>query len=114
MATPIYLDHHATTPVRPEAWEAMRAVTAEAFGNPSSAHAVGRKARQRLEEARETVAGLLGATPDEVIFTSGATEANNLAILGLALERAASAWRSRLVGGGGNDPLFPPRTPLRD
>ncbi len=84
MATPIYLDHNATTPVRPEAWEAMRVVSAEAFGNPSSAHAAGRKARQHLEAARENVAELLGATPDEVVFTSGATEANNLAIFGLA------------------------------
>jgi cysteine desulfurase len=80
---PIYLDHNATTPLLPEAWEAMRPVTAEAFGNPSSAHHAGRKARQHLEDARERVAALLGAHPDEVVFTSGATEANNLAVLGL-------------------------------
>jgi cysteine desulfurase len=82
--TPIYLDHNATTPLLPETWEAMRAVTTEGVGNPSSAHAAGRKARQHLETARERMAELLGATPEEVIFTSGATEANNLAILGLA------------------------------
>jgi cysteine desulfurase len=81
--TPIYLDHNATTPMSPEAWEVMRAVTAEAFGNPSSAHTAGRKARQHLETARDLVAALLGATPEEVIFTSGATEANNLALFGL-------------------------------
>ena len=80
----IYLDHHATTPVLPEVWEAMRPYMSEVFGNPSSAHAFGRKARQALEDARERIAPLLGAFPDEVIFTSGATEANNLAIFGLA------------------------------
>src|SRR5215218_5747406 len=77
---PIYLDHNATTPLLPEAWEAMRDVPP---GNPSSAHAAGRKARQALEDAREKVAALLGARPEEVTFTSGATEANNLAIFGL-------------------------------
>lgn len=76
---PIYLDHNATTPLLPEAWEAMRNVPP---GNPSSAHAAGRKARQALEDARERIATLLGAFPDEVTFTSGATEANNLAIFG--------------------------------
>src|SRR5262245_40403411 len=76
----LYLDHNATTPLRPEAWEAMRDVPP---GNPSSAHATGRKARQALEDAREKIATLLGAFPDEVTFTSGATEANNIAIFGL-------------------------------
>jgi cysteine desulfurase len=95
--TPIYLDHAASTPLLPEAWEAMRVVSAEAFGNPSSAHAMGRKTRQHLETARERVAELLGATPDEVIFTSGATEANNLAVFGLALLSPAG----RGVGGEG-------------
>src|SRR6476619_4098419 len=77
---PIYLDWNATTPLLPEAWEAMRPLMTEAFGNPSSAHAAGRKARQALEDARESIAAHLGAFPDEVIFTSGATEANNLAL----------------------------------
>jgi cysteine desulfurase len=80
----IYLDHASTTPLLPEVWEAMRPFAVEHFGNPASAHAAGRKARQGLEDARERVAGLLDAAPDEVIFTSGATEANNLAIFGLA------------------------------
>ncbi len=83
--TSIYLDHNATTPILPEAWEAMRPVMAEAFGNPSSAHQMGRRARQFLEDARDKVAALLGADSDEIVFTSGATEANNLAILGLNL-----------------------------
>jgi cysteine desulfurase len=80
----LYLDHAATTPTLPEVWEAMRPFMAEHFGNPASAHAAGRKARQALEDAREHVARCLGASPDEVIFTSGATEANNLALFGLA------------------------------
>src|SRR5262245_49977 len=79
----IYLDHASTTPVLPEVWEAMRPYAVEHFGNPASAHAAGRKARQALEDARERIAALLDASPDEVIFTSGATEANNLAIFGL-------------------------------
>jgi len=79
----IYLDHNATTPLLPEAWEAMRPLMLENFGNPSSAHSAGRKARQALEDAREKIAGLLGAFPDEVTFTSGATEANNIAVFGL-------------------------------
>jgi cysteine desulfurase len=80
----IYLDHAATTPMLPEVWEAMRLLASQHFGNPASAHSAGRKARQALEDARERIAHLLGASPDEVIFTSGATEANNLAIFGLA------------------------------
>jgi cysteine desulfurase len=79
----IYLDNNATSPLLPEAWEAMRPFMTESFGNPSSAHYAGRKARQALEDARERIASLLGASPDELFFTSGATEANNQAILGL-------------------------------
>ncbi len=80
----LYLDHHATTPVLPEVVEAMRPFWSEHFGNPSSPHSYGRKARQALEDAREQIAQMLGAQPDEVIFTSGATEANNLALFGLS------------------------------
>ena len=82
----IYLDSNATTPLLPAVWEAMRPYSTDCFGNPASAHSAGRRARQALEDARERVAFLLGANPDEVIFTSGATEANNLAIFGLAGE----------------------------
>ena len=91
----IYLDHNATTPLLPEAWEAMRDVPP---GNPSSAHAAGRKARQALEDARERIAALLGAFPDEVTFTSGATEANNLAVFGLmgSLAKPQAAVASHL------------------
>ncbi len=82
----IFLDHNSTTPLLPAAATAMRECAETAYGNPSSSHAVGRRARQRLEDAREQIAALLGARPEEVIFTSGATEANNLALFGLAGE----------------------------
>jgi cysteine desulfurase len=81
---PIYLDHNATTPLDPRVLDAMLPFLRGDFGNPASAHATGRQARRALETARETVARLLVAEPDEVVFTSGATEANNLAIMGLA------------------------------
>src|SRR6516225_8596966 len=80
----IYLDNIATTPVLPAVWEAMRPFLGATAGNAASSHRAGRRARQALEDARERAAALLGAHPDEVIFTSGATEANNLAVFGLA------------------------------
>ena len=80
---PIYLDHAATTPVRDEVFEAMRPFFGPKFGNPSSIHRWGREARAALDEARERVATCLGARPDEVCFTSGGTEGDNLAILGV-------------------------------
>src|SRR5262245_27939566 len=79
----IYLDHNATTPVRPEVVEAMATALRERWGNPSSVHAEGAAARAALERAREQVAELVGAAPREVLFTSGATEANNMALRGL-------------------------------
>jgi cysteine desulfurase len=82
----IYLDNNATTPLLPAVWESMRPYLTDAFGNPASAHAIGRRARRALEDARETIAGHLGADAEEVIFTSGATEANNLALFGLCGE----------------------------
>ena len=78
----IYLDHNATTPLLPEAAEAMARIASENLGNPASSHTLGRKARRLLEDAREQVAALLGASPSEVLFTGSATEANNLAIFG--------------------------------
>lgn len=80
---PIYLDHAATTPVREEVFEAMRPFFGPRFGNPSSTHRWGREARAALDEARERVANTLGARPDEICFTSGGTEGDNLAILGI-------------------------------
>ncbi len=81
-ATPVYLDHAATTPMHPAAIEAMTAVLGT-VGNASSLHTAGRQARRRMEEARETLAGVLGARPSEVIFTAGGTESDNLAIKGI-------------------------------
>jgi len=91
MPEPIYLDHAATTPVREEVLEAMVPFFGPRFGNPSSAHRWGRDARTALDEARERVAHCLGARSDEICFTSGGTEADNIAILG--------AWRA-LSGSG--------------
>jgi cysteine desulfurase len=85
-ARPVYLDHAATTPVRPEVLQAMLPyLTEQAFGNPSSAHRFGRAARAGLEQARREVAQAVDAEPNQVIFTSGGTEADNLGILGAAL-----------------------------
>lgn len=82
---PVYLDHAATTPVRPEVLEAMLPFLGGTFGNPSSAHRFGRAARAGLDQARREVAQAVGAEPSQVIFTSGGTEADNLAVLGAAL-----------------------------
>ncbi|MBC7897398.1 MAG: cysteine desulfurase [Cytophagaceae bacterium] len=82
MSSPIYLDYAATTPVRPEVLEAMLPFFGPRFGNPSSVHRWGREARTALDEARERVAKCLGALPDELCFTSGGTEGDNLALLG--------------------------------
>ncbi len=81
----VYLDHAATTPLLPEIKEAMMPYLAESFGNPSSLHDWGDGARDAIEIAREQVAQLIGASSDEIIFTSGGTESNNFAVKGLAL-----------------------------
>jgi cysteine desulfurase len=82
-SNPIYLDHNATTPLLPEVVDAMLPCLREDFGNPSSGHAYGQRARKVLERARAQVASLLGCADDEVVFTSGGTEANNMAIRGV-------------------------------
>ncbi|MGE0352349.1 MAG: cysteine desulfurase family protein [Gemmatimonadales bacterium] len=83
---PVYLDNAATTPVRPEVLEAMLPYLSQtAFGNPSSPHRFGRAARAGLDQAKRQVAAAVGAEPNQVIFTSGGTEADNLAIIGAAL-----------------------------
>src|SRR3989454_7590774 len=82
----VYLDNAATTPVRPEVLEAMLPYLGrEAFGNPSSAHRFGRAARAGIEEAKRAIAEAVGAEANQVIFTSGGTEADNLAVIGAAL-----------------------------
>ena len=87
----IYLDNNATTRPDPRVLDRVREVAEDCFGNPGSPHAAGRRARQVLEDAREEVASLLGATPGGVVFTSGATEASNLALYGLARGRGVVA-----------------------
>ncbi len=80
--TPVYLDHNATTPVDPRVLRAMLPYLRDEFGNPSSAHVLGVRARDAVESARAEVATLIGAAPDEIIFTGGGTEASNMAIRG--------------------------------
>jgi cysteine desulfurase len=91
----VYLDHAATTPLRSEVLDAMQPYLVEHFGNPSSIHGFGRQARLGLDEARETVARILGAKPREIVFTGAGTEADNLAVKGAAW--AASARGRELV-----------------
>ncbi len=93
-SVPVYLDHNATTPVLPEVVDAMLPYLREHFGNPSSDHPWGRAARRGVDRAREQVAALLGCGPGEVLFTSGGTEANNLAIRGTV---AARPERRRVI-----------------
>ena len=81
----IYLDNNATTPVDPEVYDAVFSSLKRDFGNPSSSHVAGRKAREAVENARRDVADFLGCSTDEVYFTSGGTESNNLALIGSAL-----------------------------
>ncbi|MGJ7035086.1 cysteine desulfurase family protein [Anoxybacillus eryuanensis] len=81
----IYLDHAATSPVHPQVVEAMIPYMTTYFGNPSSIHSFGRESRRALDEARETIAKTVGAKANEIIFTSGGTEADNLAIIGVAM-----------------------------
>ncbi len=85
MEDPIYFDYAATTPVRPEVVDAMLPYLGASFGNPSSPHRFGRSARAGLEQARREIAEAVGAEPNQVIFTSGGTEADNLAVIGTAL-----------------------------
>jgi cysteine desulfurase len=93
---PVYLDYHATTPVDPRVLEAMLPYFTTAFGNPASAsHAWGWKAQEAVEAARKDIATLLGASAREIVFTSGATESNNMAIRGLA--GSAAAGRRHMV-----------------
>ncbi len=91
MSTPIYLDFNASTPVAPEVADAMRPLLDGYYGNPSSAHWAGHSAYAALEAARHQVAALLGCAPDEIVFTSGGSEASNLAIKG-AFFAARDGW----------------------
>jgi cysteine desulfurase len=94
----IYLDNAATTPVRPEVFEAMEPfLHGNLFGNPSSAHRFGREARAAVQEARRQVATAVGAEPSQVVFTSGGTEADNLAVVGSALAARAAGRPFRVA-----------------
>jgi len=84
----LYLDHAATTPVRPEVFEAMRPYLQDRFGNPSSHHTVGEAAASALAEARRRIAAVVGMRPADIVFTSGGTEADNLAVKGIAIAAA--------------------------
>ena len=90
----IYLDHNATTPVHPAALEAILPYFGAEFGNPSSAHHFGQRARQAIEHAREAVAALIGARSTEIVFTSGGTEADNAAIFGVVEHAARTRGKS--------------------
>ena len=94
---PIYMDHSATTPVRPEAIAAMVPYFAEYYGNPSSIHGVGRRAGAALAEARRTIAGLIGAKPSEIIFTGCGSESDNAALRGIALARREKSGANRIL-----------------
>ena len=83
----VYLDHAATTPLHPEVLSLMYEFMRDTFGNPSSVHSFGREAKKFTQEARQKVADLIGATPEEIYFTSGGTEADNIAIIGTAMAR---------------------------
>ena len=85
---PIYLDYNATTPLTEEVIEAMRPFLEQHYGNPSSTHTFGQITHEAVEKARQRVAGLIKASPDEIIFTSGGTESNNMAIRGIARANA--------------------------
>jgi len=95
-ANPVYLDHAATTPMRPEAIAAMTEELGQ-LGNPSSLHASGRRARRVVEESREQLAEVFGARPSEIVFTSGGTEADNLAVKGLYWARREEGTRTRIL-----------------
>src|SRR5262245_39947705 len=85
----IYFDYASTTPTDPDVIRAMEPYLWERFGNPSSPHGFGREAKKALEDARDTLAKFIGAKADEIVFTSGATESNNYAVIGTAQSQKA-------------------------
>lgn len=103
MTTPIYLDYNATTPVDPAVADAITHAMKELWGNPSSSHAYGQAAHAAVEAARAQVAALIGAEPDEIVFTGGGSEASNLAIKGACLAQPRGGFWGRLFGGRAPD-----------
>jgi len=111
--TPIYLDYNATTPVDPRVVKAMLPYLEEHFGNPSSTHAYGQRAKEAVDGARADTAALIGAAPEEIVFTGCATEANNLAVLGAT--RALAGKKRHLVTSAVEHPsVLQPFLRLRD
>ncbi|MHB2036775.1 MAG: aminotransferase class V-fold PLP-dependent enzyme [Nitrososphaerales archaeon] len=94
---PIYLDYNATTPVDPDAVKAMNPYFEEHFGNPSSSHEYGRISREAVEKARNQVANLISAAPEEIVFTSGGSESDNTAILGVAFSNIGKTGSEKNV-----------------
>jgi cysteine desulfurase len=111
MSDPIYLDYNATTPVAPEVVEAMLPWLRDQFGNASSSHAFGKRAAAAVSHAREQVADMIGAHPDEIVFTGCATESNNLAILGAA---AAAMTRHIVISAVEHPAVMAPAMWLRE
>lgn len=112
MSDPIYLDHNATTPVAPEVFAAMAPWLQQGFGNPSSGHVYGRRAADAVARARIQVAALIGADPAEIVFTGCATEANNLALLGVA-EACAQGRRHLVISSVEHPAVAEPAAALR-
>ena len=94
---PVYFDYAATTPLDVRVYETMQPYLTEIYGNPSSLHSVGQAVRRGIMRAREQAAALIGASPDELFFTSGGTESDNWAIRGMAQERRAAGYGTHIV-----------------
>lgn len=109
----IYLDHAATTPLDPAVFEAMRPFLWERFGNASSLHGIGRRARRALDDSRQMIAGVLGTDPDEIVFTGTGTESNNMAVIGAARARG-EAGRHVIVGAAEHHSVLYAARSLRD
>ncbi|MCZ7566092.1 MAG: cysteine desulfurase [Burkholderiales bacterium] len=114
MPAPVYLDYNATTPVAPEVADAIGPFLREHFGNPSSAHPYGRRAAAAVDAARAQVAALVGATDDEIVFTGCATEANNLALCGVARALAPTGKRHLVISAVEHPAVQAPAMHLRE
>lgn len=116
MSSPIYLDYNATTPVAPKVAAAIRPWLEQHFGNPSSSHVYGQQARQAVAQARSHVAALIGASEEEIVFTGGATESNNLALLGVARAYHARGDKKRhlVIGAIEHPAVMQPALHLRE
>jgi cysteine desulfurase len=105
---PLYFDYNATTPIAPIVQQAVLPFLAEQYGDPSSSHGIGRAAQEAIEDAREHVSMLLGCDPEEIVFTGGGTEANNLAIKGIAFARGVANGGHIVVSAIEHDSVIEP------